>query len=438
MWTATASGSGFTLANNGYYVQRASSSGGGKPSISNSPNTSYYVWNYSNNRLSTSGSNSTYYLYYSSGWAQTNSSSSAGTVTIYSTTKPLTKQTLSFAQASVVWTIGDGYELNGNYAFPLTVSGNITPVTYTSSNTNVATISGDRITIVGTGSTTIKARTEGNDEYAPAEASYTLRIREQVSGGFVDLGVFNLENDYVYKYLNAAETQYTDDNYKQIGNTNGVSIVATYTSGASNTNRRDIPKPVTIDWGKSSSGTTTITIFSDPDLIETVWTQSTTTSKTSDVVYNLIPGETYYCTVEDQTGLLLQGTFTTEGRRRMIRLSDRDGAFDRANNFRDLGGLVTADGKKRIKYGWIFRGTNLDSTTAEERAIMLNYLNIGYDIDLRQSNEGKRVFDLTDANYLMADYGANLSDLRTTSKVKATLLAFFDAAKAGKASYFHS
>lgn len=437
MWTATASGNGFTLANNGYYVQRASSSGGGKPSISNSPNTSYYVWNYSNNRLSTSGSNSTYYLYYSSGWAQTNSSSSAGSVSIYSLTKPLTKQTLSFAQASVVWTIGDGYELNGSYAFPLTVSGNITPVTYTSSKTNVATISGDRITIVGTGSTTIKARTEGNDEYAPAEASYTLRIREQVSGGFVDLGTFNLENEDVYKYLNAAETQYTDDNYKRIGNTNGVSIVSTYTDGASDTNRKDIPKPVTIDWGKSSSGTTTITIFSDPDLAETVWTQSTTTSKTSEVVYNLIPGETYYCTVEDQTGLLLQGTFTTEGRRRMIRLSDSKGAFDRANNFRDLGGLVTADGKKRIKYGWIFRGTNLDSTTADERAIMLNYLNIGYDIDLRQSNEGKRVFDLTDANYLMADYGANLSDLRTTSKVKATLLAFFDAAKAGKASYFH-
>lgn len=436
MWTATASGDGFTLSNNGKYVQRGSGSSG-KPSVGNAPSsTNYYIWTYDGSKMSTA-TGTTYYLYYSSGWAQTNSSSSAGTVTIYSTTKPLTKQTLSFAQASVVWTIGDGYELNGSYAFPLTVSGNITPVTYTSSNTNVATISGDRITIVGTGSTTIKARTEGNDEYAPAEASYTLRIREQVSGGFVDLGVFNLENDYVYKYLNAAETQYTDDNYKKIGNTNGVSIVATYTSGASNTNRRDIPKPVTIDWGKSSSGTTTITIFSDPDMMETVWTQSTTTSKTSDVVYNLIPGETYYCTVEDQTGLLLQGTFTTEGRRRMIRLSDREGAFDRANNFRDLGGLVTADGKKRIKYGWIFRGTNLDSTTAEERAIMLNYLNIGYDIDLRQSTEGKRVFDLTDANYLMADYGANLSDLRTTSKVKATLLAFFDAAKAGKASYFH-
>lgn len=436
MWTATASGDGFTLSNDGKYVQRGSGSNG-KPSVGNAPsNTNYYIWTYDGSKMSTA-TGTTYYLYYSSGWAQTSTANSAGSVTIYSSTKPLTKQTLSFAQASVVWTIGDGYELNGSYAFPLTVSGNITPVTYTSSNTNVATISGDRITIVGTGSTTIKARTEGNDEYAPAEASYTLRIREQVSGGFVDLGVFNLENDYVYNYLNAAETQYTDDNYKKIGNTNGVSIVATYTSGASNTNRRDIPKPVTIDWGKSSSGTTTITIFSDPDLAETVWTQSTTTSKTSDVVYNLIPGETYYCTVEDQTGLLLQGTFTTEGRRRMIRLSDRDAAYDRANNFRDLGGLVTADGKKRIKYGWIFRGTNLDSTTAEERAIMLNYLNIGYDIDLRQSNEGKRVFDLTDANYLMADYGANLSDLRTTSKVKATLLAFFDAAKAGKASYFH-
>jgi hypothetical protein len=129
MWTATASGSGFTLANNGYYVQRASSSGGGKPSISNNPNTSYYVWNYSNNRLSTAGSNSTYYLYYSSGWAQTNSSSSAGTVTIYSTTKPLTPQNLSFAVDPVVKIWGEDC-IEGT-SFPVqTVSNAHTTVTY--------------------------------------------------------------------------------------------------------------------------------------------------------------------------------------------------------------------------------------------------------------------------------------------------------------------
>lgn len=436
-WTATVSGSGVTLTNDGYYVQRGSSSSG-KPSISKTLNSSYGVWTYSNNKMSTA-SGTTYYLYYgNNAWAQSNSSS-AGTVTIYSNIKPLTKQNLSFAQSSVVWTIGEGYEIDGSYEFPQIVSGNITPVTYTSSSTGVATISGNRIKIVGTGSTTITASTDGNDEYAPAEASYTLRIRAQVSGDFVDLGVFNLENDKVSDYLDAAEIQYTDDNYKKIGNINSVSIVDSYSSSANSTSskRLDVPKPVTIDWGTSSSGTTTITIYSDSELNNEVWTQSTTTSKTSDVVYNLIPGETYYCTVEDNSGYLLKGTFTTEGRRRMIRLSDRDGAFDRANNFRDLGGLVTADGTKRIKYGWIFRGTNLDSTNDAERSVMLDYLNIGYDIDLRQSTEGKRVFSLDDANYLMADYGASLSDLRTTSKVLATVNAFFAAAKAGKASYFH-
>ena len=439
-WRAAASGSGFTLVNGGYYIARGSGSSG-TPSISTSPSSNYYVWAYdgSNNYMYTA-SGTTYYLYCSgSTWSQGPSGSSSRTVTIYSTTKPKTKQTLTFDSPSVVWTIGEGYETGQSYAFPQTVSGNITPVNYTSSNQNVATISDNRIKIISTGSTTIRASTDGDNDYAPAEASYTLRIREPVSGDFVDLGVFNLENDDVYDYLNAAEDQYTDDNYKKIGNTNGVSIVSTYTSGASSTSaqRIDVPKPVTIEWDTQSSGTTTITIYADQALTDDVWTQTTTSGKTSTAVYNLIPGLTYYCTVEDNTGLLLKGQFTTEGRRRMIRLSDRDGAFDRANNFRDLGGLVTADGKKRIKYGWIFRGTNLDSTNSEERSVMLNYLNIGYDIDLRQSSEGKQVFSDSEAEYLMANYSASLSDLRTTSKVKTTLRAFFAAAKAGKASYFH-
>lgn len=51
-------------------------------------------------------------------------------------------------------------------------------VSYTSSNTAVATVdaSTGAVTIVGTGTTTITARAEGDDDFKPATASYTLTV----------------------------------------------------------------------------------------------------------------------------------------------------------------------------------------------------------------------------------------------------------------------
>ncbi len=50
------------------------------------------------------------------------------------------------------------------------------PVTLTSSNTSVATINGDQVTIVGVGSSVITATQAGNSEYLPASASQTLVV----------------------------------------------------------------------------------------------------------------------------------------------------------------------------------------------------------------------------------------------------------------------
>ena len=371
-----------------------------------------------------------YYLYYSSGWKQTSSSSTAGTLSLYSSTKPLTPQSLAFEKSSVRWTVGEDqdYQVGKSYRGQ-SVSGAKTTVTYESSNTDVATVSGT--TIHALGSTTITAKAEANEEYKAGSASYTLRIAEPLPGGFVDLGTFNLENDKVSAYLDEAAQKYTDDNYTS------TSIVATYSSSASNTNRLDIPKPVTLTWDTASSGAATITIFADETLENVVWTQTTTAGKTSDDVYNLIPGRTYYCPVEDAGGLLLlKGAFNTEGRRRMIKASNTANNA-RANNFRDLGGLRTVD-DKTIKYGMIFRGTNLDSTTDEEQGLMANYLNIGWDIDLRQDTEGKEAFSSKySVVYEMSNYYPSLAELTTASKVKQTMTAFINAAKANKASYFH-
>lgn len=51
-------------------------------------------------------------------------------------------------------------------------------ITYSSSDTSVATISGTTITIVGAGATTITATFAGNETYNPASASYTLIVMQ--------------------------------------------------------------------------------------------------------------------------------------------------------------------------------------------------------------------------------------------------------------------
>lgn len=442
LWTAT---TGSELTNNSQYLRLSSSgsswggnwgSWGSSSSLSigdKSSTASNNEWTYdSEGNTVTANSNFLYYSTSSNAFTVSTSSSDTHVAALYSTTKPLTKQTLSFDKASVRWTVGEGgdHALNQSYQLPQLVTGAHTTVTYTSENTNVATVTGTTVTIKKIGSAKIVATAKEENGYRSATASFTLYVSEKISGDFVDLGTFNLENDKVKQFLDEAEKQYTDDN-------TSTSIVSSYSSSASGTNRLDIPKPVKIEWSQASSGTATITIFADKALEEVVWTQTATSGSTSDDVYNLIPGRTYYCTVEDNSGALLKGAFVTEGRRRMMKVSNTPN-LSNANNCRDLGGMITADGKKRIKFGYIFRGTNLDNTTDTEQSLMANYMNVGYDIDLRMSSEGKNAFNSKyNVTYVMCNYNAAISDLKDATKAKKTMQAFIDAAKAGKASYFH-
>ncbi|MBR3860328.1 MAG: hypothetical protein IKM84_00365, partial [Oscillospiraceae bacterium] len=76
-------------------------------------------------------------------------------------------QTLSFASPSVTWSLDNGYSIGNSYSVQ-SVSGAWTTVTYSSSNTNVATVNGSQLVIVGAGTTTITANAVGNDNYNPA------------------------------------------------------------------------------------------------------------------------------------------------------------------------------------------------------------------------------------------------------------------------------
>ena len=357
------------------------------------------------------------------------------------------KQNLSFALPTVTWALGDDYAVGNSYAFPQEATGAQTTVTYTCEPESVAKIENGRIKIVGPGSATVTATAAATDVYYSATATYTLRILRAAPGGWVDLGSFNLENEALTAYLNDAELTYTDTNDDE------VTVMNKYVSGAySSISRKDCPKPVTIDWTNPASNATVIKIYENDSLGNPVWTQNATVNSTAAEVYNLIPGRKYYYSVSENGTVLEKGFFNTTGRRRMIKVSDSYGR-GYANNCRDLGGLIVSDHgtQKTIKYGYMFRGTNMDLTTqAVEWPILLGFMNVGMDIDLRNGNASSQgsapqgnttrwrplpeTVAYTAPGFMDSN---NFPDLTTPTKVHEVVMAFFDTVKSGKATYFH-
>ena len=349
-------------------------------------------------------------------------------------------QTLRFDPTSVTCT------LNGSFTQP-TLSGAKTTVEYTSSDPNVASVNKNTgaVTLKALGTTTITATAVETSQYLAGVASYTLNIVNPPSGDWNDLGTINLENKAVYDYLTKADEDYDDTNEKD------VTIVSNYVNGSaySSISRKDCPAPVNITWTNSATSSTKITIYSDEAMTQVVWSQNATVNSSSADVYNLIPGNKYYYTVSDNGTVWEKGYFNTSGRRRMIRVSGTS-STDRANNCRDLGGMITKDGTKRIKYGYIFRGSNMNSTNVTEKDILANYLKIKMDIDLRVTSQwgggstqnASRAFSETsypEIGYLNSGFNS-YSDLASDSglqRVGAVINGIMDTVLGGNAVYFH-
>lgn len=349
---------------------------------------------------------------------------------------------LSFSPESVTCLMGESPEK------PV-LSGIYTTVTYSSSDNTIAKVNPQGIvTPVAPGTVTITASVAEDAQYGAGSASYTLNILKVASGeSWVQLEPFNLENKALYDYLNDATQSYTDtdDATKTVMNK--------YLSGIyTSISRKDCPAPVTITWTNSATRSTVISIFENDSLNNPVWTQNATDRATSAYVYNLIPGRTYYYTVSDNGTIWEKGSFSTTGRRRMIKVSDSKGR-GYANNCRDLGGLEVTDKgvKKTIKYGYLFRGTNMDNTKQDaEWPILLEFLNVGRDIDLRNGTTNGTYFGSEGSQNCYRplpqtiDYTApgfmsdkNFPDLTVNEKVYEVVMAFINTVKSGKAVYFH-
>ena len=156
-------------------------------------------------------------------------------------TAPCTEPSLLYATPSVTKTVGDAAFINS-----LTNTKNVS-VTYTSTNTSVATVANNgQVTILATGTTTIKATWEGNATYCEDEASYTLTVNPKtytitvannISNGSVSADKSSAVEGATIKLTATPNTGYKLDtwNVKDASN-NSVSVNASgeFTMPASN------------------------------------------------------------------------------------------------------------------------------------------------------------------------------------------------------------
>ena len=181
-YSGTSAAGHYTLKSGDNYLQRHSDNSTQTVAAGEVPDTKkYYVWEYDGTHLyHISSSSNTFYMGYVDDVWKFNYQTPYYTTTLYTTTKPLTKQVISFGEEPVT----AKYDLNGSQwtvSVP-ELTGAQTTVTYESSNTAVATVdatSGD-VTIAASAKkgdkATITATAEKTDEYTSATASYTIEI----------------------------------------------------------------------------------------------------------------------------------------------------------------------------------------------------------------------------------------------------------------------
>ena len=241
---------------------------------------------------------------------------------------------------------------------------------------------------------------------------------------------YSIENDQLAAYMNYVEAHPYGPKYPADYN---VSYIEAYSSGTGEDNRLDWPKPVPVSWETAISGTPTVLVYNDelrtsPELTANV----TKTSDTSADIYSLIPGRIYWYVVKDGDTEVATGCFATTGRRRMIKVAESPYGKPYANNCRDFGGMTTVDGKT-VRFGKIYRGSNMNHASEDQKTYIRQYMGVGLDVDLRQ----KKNVDDSDGTYQKDALGLgtmhteeeyyNWNTLTTAKRMASTLSKIFDA-----------
>ena len=362
----------------------------------------------------------TYYLRYNNSSFYPSTTSS--TLALYMPDKgTVIRQPLQFSASTFSFFPGDrAFPIEGISGAP-TLSGAQTQVVYASSDPSVATVDPvtGALTINGEGRITITATAAADETHEGGSASYTL-----------EAGAFLLENEQMAAYLDYVEQHpYNPSDYSY-------SYVKAFSCPTSSTNRLDLPRPVPISWTNPEEGNASKTVivyndagFADPEISLSVSDPAATQAD----LYSLIPGRRYWYQVFNGGASIAEGTFSTLGHRRIIKVGEETPYGNTyANNCRDLGGLETVDGR-HLKYGILYRGTNMDGTTDNgQKAYLLDYMGIGLDVDLREfTGHNPLEIPVSDQIY------NSMADLTNTSRMKITVGDILDAVAEGKSVYIH-
>lgn len=193
----------------------------------------------------------------------------------------------------------------------------------------------------------------------------------------------SLENLTVRAYLNFLDMlPYKDGDYSYSYIDDYYQLTTTY--------RKDRPRPVTIRWTRGGGGQRLL--VADNAAFTDALVYPVGALAESYDIYNLIPGRQYWWKVQSaDTGECFgEGSFLTTGRRRFLQV-------DNICNVRDLGGIPVSDGSRRIRYGLLFRGGEMNGyhRDYEDRYTRINasgisamkQLGVGADLDLRTASE---------------------------------------------------
>lgn len=163
--------------------------------------------------------------------------------------------------------------------------------------------------------------------------------------------IINLENPVVQSYLDMLELfPYRDGDYSYSRIDEYYQIPTSY--------RKDRPTPVTVTWTWDRDAVSQRVYISEKEDFSESLSWLVSARAESYDIYNLVPGKNYHwkttITLSDgSTRELNSGSFSTEGRTRFIKI-------DNICNVRDLGGIPLADGVRRLKYGLLFRGGEMN------------------------------------------------------------------------------
>ena len=176
---------------------------------------------------------------------------------------------------------------------------------------------------------------------------------------------FNIENDYVYRYMtNVDYTNDPDYTRSSIYGSNNFLPSSFYTG--------DRPKPISLEWTGEGASKVILSTTHTFDAGSSIEVEA---SSSPAKIYNLIPGVVYYYRVQkSDESILKSGCFIPEGPVRMIYIGSA------TDNFRDLGGWKA--GNKTIRYGRLYRGALIDDISDADKATFIG-LGIGLDMELR-------------------------------------------------------